>query len=146
MMSIPVVRRNPVKRKRVRFKKLTREYGPLILLATFLIILSQQTADAACAGWLCGVKDKLNATEGFKEGKIFWEMLFVGAQAVIALIFGFLSFMVGLKVRKEESWVEFFALLMLFILVIFSTNYGAAQLMGLNNSTGAGTPTAVTTP
>jgi energy-coupling factor transporter transmembrane protein EcfT len=113
---------------------------PFILISVS-VLLAFTLPSEACVGYLCGVKDKLNATEGFKDGKVLWEMIFVGLQAVIALIFGAISFFTAIKVRKEESWVEFFALGILFLLVLFFTNYAAGQLMGTSTASNAATTT-----
>jgi dolichyl-phosphate-mannose--protein O-mannosyl transferase len=132
----------PTRRRKSKIEKLAREslnFLPFIVVGIAIFLMFQAPADAACAGWLCGVKDKLNATEGFKDGKTMWEMLFVGAQAVIVVLFGLCAFFIGLKVRKEESWIEFFALMLLFLLILFVTNYVAAKVMGVD---GAGTAQA----
>ena len=138
----PYAASRPVRRRRSKIEKLAREslnFLPFIVVGIAIFLMFQAPADAACGGWLCGVKDKLNATEGFKDGKAMWEMLFVGAQAVIVLLFGLCAFFIALKVRKEESWIEFFALMLLFLLVLFVTNYVAAKMMGID---GAGTATS----
>jgi hypothetical protein len=128
----------PTRRRKSKIEKLAREslkFLPFIVVGIAIFLMFQAPADAAaCAGWLCGVKDKLNATEGFKDGKTMWEMLFVGAQAVIVVLFGLCAFFIGLKVRKEESWIEFFALMLLFLLILFVTNYVAAKVMGVDGT------------
>jgi hypothetical protein len=141
--SIPT--KKSLSKDSIKFEKFSQKvvrFLPFILISVG-VLLAFTLPSNACVGYLCGVKDKLNATEGFKDGKLLWEMIFVGLQAVIALIFGAISFFTAIKVRKEESWVEFFALGILFLLVLFFTNYAAGQLMGTSSTASNATTNTV---
>ncbi len=139
--SIP--KQNSSSKHSIKFEKTSQKLIKIIpfVLISVSVLLAFALPSEACVGYLCGVKDKLNSTEGFKDGKLLWEMIFVGLQAVIALTFGAISFFTAIKVRKEESWVEFFALGILFLLVLFFTNYAAGQLMGTSTASNAATTT-----
>jgi hypothetical protein len=128
-----------------RIKKHLHKYGLVwfCIFVTFSVVLAAQMPSEACAGWLCGVKDKLNATEGWKNGKILWDMLFVGAQALIALLFGVVGVIGVVKARADESYKEYFLFLLLFFLALLAANYGADYVMG--GEQGSGTAATKTT-
>lgn len=110
-----------------------RNLAPLLFVSSFAFVLVlnfPQSADAACAGWLCGVLDKLNSTEGFKDGKTLWTMIFVGLQSLIIIVFGVIVGLGAAKAKREENYAEFIGLFFLFMIALFGTNSFAGYITG----------------
>jgi hypothetical protein len=122
-----------------RFFRKRWKFCLTIFLALIVAISFQVSADAACSGWLCGLKDKLNATEGWKEGKLLWEMLFVGAQALIGFLFAVVGVIGVIKARADEAYKEYFLFLLLFFLALLASNYGIGYLTGSTGTATGGT-------
>ncbi len=102
----------------------------LLIALAFTTVLAFQPPAQACAGWLCGVHTKLNATEGWKNGKVLWDLLFVGVQALIALLFGIVGLIGVIKARADEAYKDYFLFLLLVFLALLASNYGASYIMG----------------
>jgi hypothetical protein len=120
------------KLKLQKFKQYIRKRWPfcLLIILTFTAVLAFQPPAQACAGWLCGVREKLNGTEGWKNGKVLWDLLFVGIQALIALLFGIVGLIGVIKARADEAYKDYFLFLLLVFLALLASNYGASYIMG----------------
>ena len=129
-----VVKRLPwhkrIERKLGRF--LVRHSPWIVPSASALSIINALNlrAAAACAGWLCGLHNKLNSTPGWSAGSVLWDMLFVGFQVLIVLVFAILIMLAAAKARREESYGEFVIGIFLFLIGLFATNFIASYTVG----------------
>lgn len=110
----------------------------LFLVSVALTVTLQATDAFACTGWLCGVLQKINGTQGLSAGSVFFTMVFVAIQVIIAILIVFLLFMTIVSAQKESAWIWFLALLILVLLFLFSSNAVAGYVLGTSTAPAAG--------
>jgi heme/copper-type cytochrome/quinol oxidase subunit 2 len=97
------------------------------------IYLTQERSVAACAGFLCGAKEKILAAPGFKDAKDPIELLFMSINVLIVTALGYGAFRAISAYREGEDWKTIANSLVIAVVALLCFNYLADYIFGVSS-------------